>query len=104
MNEVRKVYVAKIMPRLRQNCDVRIAYSESRGVMMRGTFKIPDVRRPVRASIERDSRARGRHGVLFLCSDLASLVTGADLAVDGGYCAMGPDGAMVRRSVPFSSR
>jgi NAD(P)-dependent dehydrogenase (short-subunit alcohol dehydrogenase family) len=44
------------------------------------------------------------NGVLFLCSDLASWVTDADLAVDGGYCAMGPDGTMVRRSVPFSSR
>lgn len=29
--------------------------------------------------------------VLFLCSDNASFITGADLAVDGGYSAMGPE-------------
>ena len=30
-------------------------------------------------------------GVMFLCSSHASFVTGTDLAVDGGYSAMGPE-------------
>jgi NAD(P)-dependent dehydrogenase (short-subunit alcohol dehydrogenase family) len=29
--------------------------------------------------------------VIFLCSDHASFITGTDLAVDGGYSAMGPE-------------
>ncbi|MFQ5776689.1 MAG: SDR family oxidoreductase [Terriglobia bacterium] len=29
--------------------------------------------------------------VLFLCSDHASFITGTDIAVDGGYTAMGPE-------------
>lgn len=32
--------------------------------------------------------------VLFLCSSNASFITGADLAVDGGYSAMGPEQAV----------
>jgi len=30
--------------------------------------------------------------VLFLCSDRAAFITGADIAVDGGYSTMGPEG------------
>jgi NAD(P)-dependent dehydrogenase (short-subunit alcohol dehydrogenase family) len=30
---------------------------------------------------------------LFLCSDAASFITGADIAVDGGYAALGPERA-----------
>lgn len=33
-------------------------------------------------------------GVLFLCSDNASFITGTDLAIDGGYSAMGPEQAV----------
>jgi NAD(P)-dependent dehydrogenase (short-subunit alcohol dehydrogenase family) len=29
---------------------------------------------------------------VFLCSDYASFITGADIAVDGGYSALGPEG------------
>lgn len=32
--------------------------------------------------------------VLFLCSDEASFITGADIRVDGGYSAMGPEQAL----------
>src|SRR5262249_39857560 len=32
-------------------------------------------------------------GVLFLCSDHASFITGGELKVDGGYLAMGPEQA-----------
>jgi NAD(P)-dependent dehydrogenase (short-subunit alcohol dehydrogenase family) len=32
-------------------------------------------------------------GVLYLCSDNASFVTGSELRVEGGYLAMGPEQA-----------
>jgi hypothetical protein len=31
------------------------------------------------------------NAVLFLCSDQASFITGTDIAVDGGYTALGPE-------------
>lgn len=34
--------------------------------------------------------------VVFLCSDQASFITGTDLAVDGGYTAMGPEMAVAQ--------
>jgi NAD(P)-dependent dehydrogenase (short-subunit alcohol dehydrogenase family) len=37
-------------------------------------------------------------GVLFLCSSHASFITGTDLAVDGGYSAMGPE--MAESAIP----
>jgi NAD(P)-dependent dehydrogenase (short-subunit alcohol dehydrogenase family) len=33
----------------------------------------------------------------FLCSDGASFITGADIAVDGGYSAMGPERAEIHK-------
>ena len=30
--------------------------------------------------------------ILFLLSDVATFITGTDLAVDGGYCGLGPEG------------
>jgi NAD(P)-dependent dehydrogenase (short-subunit alcohol dehydrogenase family) len=36
--------------------------------------------------------------VVFLCSDHASFITGTDLAVDGGYSAMGPE--MAEPAIP----
>jgi len=41
--------------------------------------------------------------VVFLCSDRASFITGADLAVDGGYSAMGPE-ALGQAAVKFPVR
>jgi NAD(P)-dependent dehydrogenase (short-subunit alcohol dehydrogenase family) len=42
--------------------------------------------------IERTAHRREiADAVLFLCSDRASFITGADIPVDGGYSAMGPE-------------
>jgi len=37
---------------------------------------------------------------LFLCSEAASFVTGADIAVDGGYSALGPERAEAHATQP----
>lgn len=55
--------------------------------------------RPRADAVEGAFHALGRLGdpaeiaraALFLCSDAASFITGTDLAVDGGYSAMGPE-------------
>jgi NAD(P)-dependent dehydrogenase (short-subunit alcohol dehydrogenase family) len=45
-------------------------------------------------------------GVLFLCSDEASFITGGELKVDGGYLAMGPEqaGAAIAKLTGTSDR
>jgi len=71
-----------------------------------GWIRTPEVERAVRGDREEQMRAWGgfhalrrigeahevARAILFLCSADASFITGAELMVDGGYSALGPEG------------
>ena len=50
--------------------------------------KLASVYQPLGRLVEAEEVA---DAVLFLCSDNASFITGADIPVDGGYSALGPE-------------
>ncbi len=60
--------------------------------LMQGNRKLADelasVYQPLGRLVEAEEVA---DAVLFLCSDNASFITGADIPVDGGYSALGPE-------------
>lgn len=57
-----------------------------------GSIEIADRRGAVLHPLGRVARGHEvASAVLFACSDLASFITGTDIAVDGGYTSVGPD-------------
>ncbi|MGV1794532.1 SDR family oxidoreductase [Rhizobium sp. A37_96] len=57
-----------------------------------GSIEVADRRAAVLHPLGRVGRGREvANAVVFACSDLASFITGCDIAVDGGYTSLGPD-------------
>lgn len=69
-----------------------ITWSVPVGYVSQGNRKVADetaaIYQPLGRLVEAEEVA---DAVIFLCSENASFITGADLAVDGGYSALGPE-------------